>query len=267
MFNIPEELQKKNYLAPFPYLIAHNIYEYDIQKANINVLYHEGVISKEYYEKLLVMDRMDRQIEIGYLQRNNPDATDKLSAGIMFFRNKFMEVNGLLPNDILAIKNDAIFVIDKIPKYTDFDNIHFIRKNMYSSFVKLINLEVYFKSDVINGYTIIDVKGISDDKLPLHEKGMISIIAEILFLVESGDLQSAISYLNTVYMQYLNRDLSINFYREFSNRSQFLIKVNSIMYYIDQCKESDKYALDISYNINVLRDLYGMLSTIQFQRR
>lgn len=257
----------KNYLAPYPYLIAHDIYEYDIQKANINVLYYKGLIDQEYYIKLLGMDRMDRQVEIGYLQRYTDGLTDRLSEGIAEFREKFIRTNNLADNDILAIKNDALFIIDKIPKYTDFDNIHFIQKNKYSSYIKLMNLEVYFASSVVNRNMTIDVKGISDMKLPLHENGMLSFIATVLFLVESGDLDSALSYFNEIYNDYLFRKLNIEYYREFNGRSQYLVTVNSNLYYIDQCKDSDKNSLNISYNIFILRELYGILSTIQFQRR
>ena len=257
----------KNYLAPYPYLIAHDIYEYDIQKANINVLLYMGLIDKQYYDKLLSMDRMDRQIEIGYLQRYTPGLADKLSEGIKEFRHKFIRTNNLADNDILAIKNDALFIIDKIPKYTEFDNIHFIQKNKYSSYIKLLNFEIYFASSVVNGTMTIDVKGIADDKIPLHENGILGFIATVLFLVESGDLDSALSYFNEIYEGYLLRKLNVDYYREFNERSQYLLTVNSNFYYIDRCREADKYSLNISYNINILRDLFGILSTIQFQRR
>ena len=43
--------KQKNYLLDIPYLIAHHIYEYDIQKANINVLRELNYIDDEYYNK------------------------------------------------------------------------------------------------------------------------------------------------------------------------------------------------------------------------
>ena len=44
--------EKTTYTVDIPYIIAHNIYEYDIRKANINVLLALGLIDKDYYYKI-----------------------------------------------------------------------------------------------------------------------------------------------------------------------------------------------------------------------
>ena len=107
--------KSKNYLMPVPYLIAHHIYEYDIQKANISVLRELNLIDEDYYQRLYKLPRMQRQVEIGYLIKYTDGLSDKLSEGIASFRKSFFEANNIEDEDILSIKNDAIFVIDKTP--------------------------------------------------------------------------------------------------------------------------------------------------------
>ena len=60
-----------NYKAQFPYLFSKYIREYDIQKANISILYSKSLIDKSTYDRLLVSSRQDRQVEIGLLIKHN----------------------------------------------------------------------------------------------------------------------------------------------------------------------------------------------------
>ena len=69
--------QRKTYLTALPYIVSKHIYEYDIKKANINVLYAIGEIDLIFYNKLYQMNRMDRQIQIGYLLKNNKNLLTK----------------------------------------------------------------------------------------------------------------------------------------------------------------------------------------------
>ena len=87
--------QYRTYLLDVPYIIAHNIYEYDIRKANINVLYALGEIDKDYYDKLNSMSRMNRQVEIGYMLKYNTLLYDVLSQGITKYRKLLFESNNL----------------------------------------------------------------------------------------------------------------------------------------------------------------------------
>lgn len=264
---------RKNYLMDIPFLIASNIYEYDIQKANINVLYSLGLISKEYYDKLYNMNRMDRQVEIGYLLKYTEGLSDKLSDGIALYRKKLFESNGLDNNDILSIKNDAIFVINKILKTTEFDTVCFVLKNSYSSYMKLDvkgdtsngKLEVYFKSDQVNGTVVLDIKGISDDKLELHHGYMASIIAEVIYNIEVGNIGNAITYIREMYNSYIGRKLPLGYYRNFNASSDYTVIVGDSQYSMNSVSVNMLSALNISYNLNLLRELYKNLTDIYFQ--
>ena len=85
--------KNKNYLLDVPYIIAHHIYEYDIQKANINVLRELDIIDDDYYNRLANMPKIKRQVEIGYLIKYTDGLSDKLAEGIALFRKKFFDSN------------------------------------------------------------------------------------------------------------------------------------------------------------------------------
>ena len=259
--------KQQNYLVDIPYLISNHIYEYDISKANINVLYALGEITKEYYDVLNDMTKLQREIDVGYMLRDYKDLSDKLKDGIAYFRKQLFEKNNLEDRDILAIKNDAIFVINKQLKYTTFGNVEFVLKNRYSIFLKLSkHLEIYFESDMVNGTISLDVKGIKDDKLELHHKYMASVIADVLYYMETKDINSGLTYLSEVYNAYVDKKLPIGYYRNFNAESKYIIRIGNSVYEMDYCTESMFNNIDIGCNLEILRNLYGYLTNLYMQQ-
>lgn len=261
--------QNKTYLTSLPYIIATNIYEYDIRKANINVLRALNYIDQDYYNKLNNMSRMERQIEIGYLIKNNSDAYKILADGIIGYKHMLFDANNIDDSRIISIKNDAIFIMGDRLSITSFTNqfntVEFALKNHYTSYYKLLNLEFYFKSDIVSGNLTIDVKGLGD-KIDLH-RNFIGWIAEVISLVEVGDLEEALDDIQSFYNDYLNLNLDISYYRTLNSESMYLINTMTSSFMIPQLDNSiDKKALDISYNLQIIRILYGYVSQIYLSR-
>ena len=259
--------KSKNYLMPVPYLIAHHIYEYDIQKANISVLRELNLIDEDYYQRLYKLPRMQRQVEIGYLIKYTDGLSDKLSEGIASFRKSFFEANNIEDEDILSIKNDAILVIDKITNVLEFGKVKFIKKNSYTTFIKLNNIEIYFEYNTIDGTASLDIKGISDSKLELHHEYIASVIADIIYYIESGDVESGLTFFSDFYNKYIEKQLPYGYYRNFNSDSDYTISANGTLYSIPNCNNDNTFrALDISVNLNILRELYGYLTNIYFSK-
>lgn len=260
--------QNKNYLMDIDYLISTSISEYDIRKANISILYSEGVIDKKYYDYLYSADRMTRQVEVGYMIKDNKEVGDILSNGITKYRKMFFESNGLQDMDILSIKNDAIFIITKRPNITKFGNIEFVNKNNYSTYMKILKKkEVYLNINRNDGTTQIDIKGISDENLIKHQNAMVQVIVDIAYYIEAGDIITAIRYVTGLYNQYIARTLPLEFYRSFDEESKFVSK-SGIGYYSMDNIHDKRFVdiLDISCNANVIRDIYGILLNIYFSK-
>lgn len=252
-----------NYTIDIQYVIARHIYEYDISKANINVLYYLGEIDKEYYERLKKLPRIKRQIEIGYLIKYTDGLDEKLKQGISNFRNMLFAKNNIQDYEVLSIKNDAIFVIGRKLQVTKFDNVEFVEKNHYTTYVRLNkNIEILFESNSIDGTISLDVKGISDIKLENHHKYMASFIADILYYMETNDIATGLTYASDFYNEYIERKLPIGFYRNFNAESDFIININGIRYSIDFCRPDMINSVDIGYNLSIIRTLYGYLANL-----
>ena len=70
-------------------------------------------------------ERQVRQVYVGKLQKDKA-VSDALKEGIREARKNLFEANNIQDYEVLSIKNDAIFLIDRIPEVRDFGLIHFI---------------------------------------------------------------------------------------------------------------------------------------------
>jgi hypothetical protein len=106
----------------------------------------------------------------------------------------------------------------------------------------------------------IDVKGISDEQLPLHSE-FLTFIAEISNDYLNGGRDVAVRNFNGFFQDFVQRKLPIDFYREFRAGGGFRINCGSCSYVLQTppIDESDVNKLDINYNLNVLRTLYAYL--------
>lgn len=260
--------QNINYSAKVDYLISVYIREYDISKANINILLKYKAISLEDYNYYYSLDRDSRQKQIGLLQLSNPIIKDTLKNGIIEAKKYFFEANDIQDYEILAIKNDAIFLINKIAQYTQFDNILFNCKNVYTSFYRLSNKEYYYLYDPINKIENLDIKGIKKDALFYHKQYFLDFILTIFETAQTSQIDDVISILKNFYIQYINKSLDIRYYRRFDAESVFELPNISKYTTFKAASLSQKYLdnVDISYNLNILTQLIKIYSGIYFQK-
>ena len=94
---------------------------------------------------------------------------------------------------------------------------------------------------------------------------MATFIADILYYVETGDISSALTYVAEFYNNYVDRKLPIGYYRNFDAMSNYTVFANGIRYDVQYC-DSDIMlkSLDISTNLNVIRDINGYLTQMYF---
>jgi hypothetical protein len=214
------ELYKKSLYTIKANWLVHEIFEYDISKANISILLQYGYISPTEYNMYAQMSKNQRQIAIGRLQKI-PKYNKAIADGFEEARKALIDVNSINEEDIVSIKKDAMYVMKRL-SVTNFGHIHFTLRGTYSIFISCMGLELYFYYDEFNDEYDIQVKGINDDLLSLHEE-FLSIICTALRKVQQGDITSALNYINTIRSQYLNRELPIECYREFNRTSLYMI--------------------------------------------
>ena len=267
---ISELYKKINYKSDTPYIISRYIREYDISKANINILYSLKLISEQEYRYLYNANRMERQIRVGLLQQQYPEITKALQEGIIEAKKNFFISNNIQDHQVLAIKNDAIFLIDKIALNTKFGMVEFMNKNTYTSYYKLPynNIELFYYIDMANGVEKLDVKGIKEETLLLHENYFLEFLKVLFCSAETEPIEDVINLLVTFYENYLNLNLDINYYREFNSESCIRLKKMSKLYSFkaDFLEECHKEYIDICYNLNILRHLHQIYSGLLFSR-
>jgi len=236
-------------------LLKSIIREYDMREAGFNLIKEYQLLKSskiEYLENNFT--KQERTIEIGNLQSNSKDLAKNMMEAFRKERVKFCELNDIENSDILSIKKDAIFVIKKQCKNLKLsDNIEFSMKNRYSSFCCLNKIEFYYS--VWNNN--FDVKGITDEEHPLLKD-----IFTIIKYNEKNNKDLIFKHLQKLRIDYLSRNLPVNYYKELNSRNSFKLLENYSRYilYLDEISKDFLDKIDISYNyINFIVPLISIL--------
>ena len=250
-----------NYVSGLKFLFSTYIREYDISKANINILYTRGVIDKNLYDKLSVASREERQITIGLLQQRDRNVIKELTEGIKQAKKALFELNALEDTDILTIKNDAVFIVGKNLKHTQVSEyVEFKLKNTFTNFVNVTGIEIYYGYDRVSGIENIDVKGLGKNKY-LHDNFMTDFIIYIMNSLEVGETSDAVSSFVDFYDDYVSGRLDIGYYREYNSASMYsIMNTHYKVFNADNDEYTKTKVIDISYNLAVLRELFSMIS-------
>ena len=150
--------QKENYTIDADFIIGSFIAELDIEKCNINSA-----------------DKHYREVWVGNnILKNNANNNKILSDGITEARRRFFELLHLEDNDIISIRKDSIFFIDKESRFMGngvveipFSKsiVRFRQKGVYTSFYKLKRRLVVLYNNGRVTPEILSVAGIGNDNL------------------------------------------------------------------------------------------------------
>ena len=262
-----------NFNGPFDHIFGTIIKEYDIEKANISMLFFAGKIDQTTYNYLYNSDRMTRQITVGNMIAQDQEIFKTIQQGIYAAREKFFEITGLHSTSVISIKNDAIFVIDPYNSIPDvievFPNVRFRVKNRYTDYIRFVNrVELYYYLDTINQVEYYDVKGIDDNKIGLHKDYMLDFICYIVSLIHTSSVMEAIQTINTFYQQYISMQSSLGYYRQFDVESRFRYKglAKISVFEANHAQEFERQYIDPAYNAEIIRNLYRIATQLQFNK-
>lgn len=235
-------MQKTN--RDYPFIYNNEIIEWDIKSANTSLMSYYNLQPEKVIQKLASMAKSQREIAVGKLMRKDKEFSRNLEESFNKIIQEFMDTNELSWDDIVSVKKDAVFVKNHKIAHSEFGAVHFIPKNQYKHVLLLPKYEIYISDSVT------DVKGIPNDKLPLHEDGMLDFIRTTM------DSASEMSHLQSFFKEYVTaykrKELEFDAYREFNSDSFFRIGGEFPMM-TDAMIEDDMEFLDISYNyINVI---------------
>lgn len=265
--------QKTNYKSDIQFLIDTNIYEYDISKANINILRDANILTKDQYQYYYQAPRMVRQIAIGKLLGQNPEVKSILKNGITNARKVFQETNNINDSEILAIRNDAITIVGR-PAYNlqITDRVAFKEAGHFTSYYKINYQEYFYMYDVVTQNENLEVKGLGDSSISLHSSFMLEFLTELFYSAQIEGPKMAISLLQMFYNNYINRLLDVGYYRELNSQSKyrFLVSDKNVSLrsiYADWLSNYDKRYIDIGFNESILRYLNSIYASIYFAQQ
>lgn len=265
--------QKTNYKSDIQFLIDTNIYEYDISKANINILRDANVLTEDQYQYYYQAPRMIRQVAIGKLLGQNPEVKSILKNGITNARKVFQEMNDINDSEILAIRNDAITIVGR-PAYNlqITDRVAFREAGHFTSYYKINYQEYFYMYDVVTQNENLEVKGLGDSSISLHSNFMLEFLTELFYSAQIEGPKIAISLLQMFYNNYINRLLDVGYYRELNSQSKyrFLVSDKNVSLrsiYTDWLTNYDKRYIDIGFNESILRYLNSIYASIYFAQQ
>lgn len=203
-----------------PYIFGKRITEYDIKSAGFNIIKHFKFLPEEVVLALENLDKHSRHVTIGKLEKHDEELKANLKKGFVACRKKFFMENDVTDKEILSIKKDAIFILDRKLHNLVFDNIEFVPKHEYHSYLYLDKNEFYMNDKDC------DCKGIKDDKLVLHKDYMLDIIREFCKLMMIPDKNRQIKFIKEIAVAYRNGELAMGYYRELNKESLFRPKAN-----------------------------------------
>ena len=250
-----------HYTIPASHVLSTYIREYDIAKANISILLTKGLITPEQYAVFYNMPKHEREVKVGLMQKYDKNLSRSLMEGFGEARKIFYEANNIKEHEILSVKKDAIFLMDRAPTNLKFGNIEFKFKNEYTSFYNLPGIEVYYQG--YGNVEKIDVKGIGNESLLLHKDYMLELLCVIFSAAQTEKAVDVLSLISGITEAYLSGEMGVEYYREFNNRSWFRTyytfdNERAYLRYLD--KDIGTKDIDPSYNHYILQLLYSIFS-------
>jgi hypothetical protein len=192
------------------------IVEYDLQAAGYSLIREYQLLHKDQIYQLSQLDKKERNIAIGKLQRDIPGLGKRLSDRFVDVRELFMKENNLDDSRLISVKRDAFFTIGKCYKTHLRDELRFVPKSTYSSYIRFpnnSNIELYYSSEKL------DVKGIGEMGLARHRLYLLSMMSKLMKMIESKD-SNIKRYWRKLVESYKLNQLEEGYYLEFNNKSQ-----------------------------------------------
>lgn len=234
---------KASYLNSDIKFLNKKVYEFDIRNAGLSIIKSFNLLPEEEILYIESLSKFDSNVYIGKLRRNDKEFSTNLSKHLRQTVSDFITINNIRDEDILSIKNDAVFIISNFNpiKQQTINNIFFKLENIFTSYYNLNNIEFYYKSDK----NILISKGIKEDIFEdLNTKYFVDWLKLIFRLMESNNKKALLKELKDFQYKYLNILLPIQYYCEFKNDNMYRYSD----YYVKNLEENMKNKINIEYN-------------------
>lgn len=242
-----------NWINPnYQYIKNVKIVEWDIKSAGLSVIKFHKLLTPEEISKLESMSKKMRTVREGLYQKENPVLAEKIVKTLEDVRQGFALLNDISADDVLSIKKDAIFLINKNVSHDSIKDVFkFRKKEEYTSYLQLNKHEFY-----INSKGELDTKGLSKDVIEKQEKFFLKDICYFMKMSEKVNSQQLFNILKNYRSKYINKELPVETYREL-NTGLFRLNGDILTDVVD---ESVLDEMDITQNfMNYLLPLFRLM--------
>lgn len=258
---------RQNYELDIPYYSGY-IVEYDIRKANISALLSRGIIRKDTYDMLFESDKEFREVYVGKMIRSNHEIYEEIQNGIIEAKQMFFERNKIKDEEVLSIKNDAVFVLSSRKMRTSFGLYEFANKGYYTFYFKSMKKQFFYRFDNLTATDIVEVKGINDSKLEYHKDFFLKFLLDVFYSLQKSAIEETMNFCNRFYEDYVNKRLDIRYYRELNSDNIFrLTRPGKMSYGLTDVDQSYINVIDINYNLRIIRDIITVVNMIYFNSK
>ena len=200
--------------------------------------------------------------------RQDKTIYDNIQAGIIDAKRKFFGANHIKNEEVLSIKNDAVFVLTSRKMKTTFGLYEFANKGYYTFYFKSMKKQFFYRFDNHTATDIVEIKGISDEKLVWHRDFFLKFILDVFYSLQKSTIEETLSFCNQFYEEYVNRRLDIRYYRELSPDNIYrLTHTNHGAFGLTDVGPEYLDLIDINYNLRIIRDLINVVNMIYFNQR
>lgn len=228
-------------------IVDKKIFEYDIEKAALNIL---KLMKIDVDKFIKVEDKVERMKNIISLLKQ----TNRLGEYETWYKklvNEFIQQNNI--KNLINIKKDAVFVYQTKAVVTELYNgiIKFNIKNEYTHYIKILNLELFY-NDFKN---VFYSKGVTDE---VKEKSVFinKYLLELLKTTKITDEICKVKLLRKYRFDYINKNIDKENYREINSTFNFKL-LNG--YCVPHVKNNEINLLDIRFNYNYIMESMRLL--------
>lgn len=248
--------KKHNYLNKgITFINKSIITEYDMKNAGIEILRFNDIIKEKDYDYLMSLSKLQRNVVVGKFLRENSDVNSLLMEGFIEVRRAFFETNNIDDDDVLSIKKDAIFLINKTPKQTKLNEFFEFRpKNNYNSYILINNKEHYYSSNEDK----LDVKGYAKGIYENQKDYLFKFLKECLELKLNNNDTELFRKLILFKDDFISRNLDNEFYRDIIT-NKFNVKIFDTYYIRESIDDEFKNHCEINNNLNFIIEIINKL--------
>lgn len=239
--------KKVNYRAKTPRVI-NKIYEYDIRAANLTMLELSGTINSTVADRLRALPKKDREVAIGKMIAKDKSIGKTIAKGIINAKHRLFRANKIQTDEVLSIKNDAVFISGRRLAVTTVAGVEFVLKHQYAMYQFLDGLELYYDRRKHS----ITIKGIRDEIVehPDHQNGILQFLQTVFDYLLFDRMSDLREYLIDFAEKYKRKELPVQYYRELNlvNSYRTVIELSGFEYNLEEISDQDLWMINPVYN-------------------